>query len=620
MGQIVPLQGQGSSETWQANVTGTLQGLDLTREGEQIDDTQTVECVNAVPYKGQLFADHGYTAEIQAGDLDDTPIRWCYRYGLQTSLYQYNVAVTNKGIYFKNPTSNQWEPVYKEGITALSATIHTQNALVENDTDIELGSSNDIIDTDIFEVNDIVWVLLDDGTWHKTALDSVLTGNSIRISTGVPSAAAADNKVIIAHRLNGSNANPVSGVYYEPGKALLITNQIDPVLAIRASSSERFTSAQLRDTPQANPSIAHTYCNAIGIIDSSVVYIGYGTDSGFNKSLQVSWCDKGSYNILTPDSSNDAGYEQLYDHAGGLIAAYPYDQELIIYREGAITRMIPVNRSTKRFEFRTENTDEGAVALHGVVKANNAHMFLGETGLWLYVGESTVQPFGQNILEHLMRPYGLLSRINLNRSWLYYDQQDNRIFIGINNGSSVSGFPNTVFIGNLDNGQWFERRFGKEISYVGALNISRIPTWDELNFPWDTFTATWEDPNLKREAPPHLCCSDGCLYQYSVAHTTDNGEPVDGFVVTKEYGHPYSMLYMDYVEFKAQGGTIDLYYRRNGEVDWTLLKNLTFPARGDTRRVMKNIRFRSIQFKFQLGSGTVLQSGPTIVYQTEIRG
>jgi hypothetical protein len=130
----------------------------------------------------------------------------------------------------------------------------------------------------------------------------------------------------------------------------------------------------------------------------------------------IAWSDQGNYTVWTPASGVQANWARTRDSDGDIVALKRLGDSVIVYKRNAIYRMTYIGPP---YTFKLEKVVDGIGVLVGsgyppcVVDIGNAHIFIGDSDVYLFDGTRPV-PIGYgNVLNDLVvQTQGMIHNID----------------------------------------------------------------------------------------------------------------------------------------------------------------------------------------------------------------
>lgn len=563
-------------------VEDLTQGLNKSQRPTAIGDGQVPAIKNLIFDKLRLRVDTGY------GTFLDT-VRGTPRSAWQ--FYKTNgsselLLVTNASLY--KSASGEWQYVADgDGSgNAISTTTTAQaNAAA---TSVSVASITGFSD------GDHIGITLDDGTQHKTTIDGTPSAGTIDLDDPIPTGRNAPNgtTVLKAVDLSGSDDESVAAITMASQDWFIFTNNVD--------QPKYYDGNKCEDLPNL-PSGGDVQCKAVALYYNYLILIGT-TEGGTAYPQRIRWCDTGD---PTDWSSGNAGTLDFYDTEDFLLAGVILGPYLILYRERSIIRLEYIGADDKLFDFDTVVTGEGLLSHDTIVDLGDSHIFPGNANVYRYQGGFDIDPIGNEIYYEIFGVDGSLIPSQRNKALAFYVEELDEIWFFY--PAEGDTFPTHLARFRNDIESWTLRRLSVAVSGFGFYQLDSSRTWQELVGNWTEQTYKWNSNTLLANAPTTLLCSptgSNQVYQYDYLTADDNGTAIDWFFETKMFYQPHYKIRTDFVEFKAKGGSITIYYRGDEDEPWQVWGTQTLTGARAKYRVHKQVVEERIQFRFEgIGGG-----------------
>lgn len=274
-----------------------------------------------------------------------------------------------------------------------------------------------------------------------------------------------------------------------------------------------------------------------------------------------------------------AGYNELVDTGDSNVWTKQLGNQLIVYQKHSIWSMSHVG-GTDVFRFRTEIPDLGLIAPHLLVSHGNRHYFIGhDLNIYEYSGGSYKQRIGDQVRDVLK---GEIDFTYTRRCWMAMDVNGSRLWIFyVPKGQE---YITKAYGVDIKTGAWMIREFSHvwtdsgitSVSIIGAQSYMIGGTYQqhtddiEANY-YSTLAVpggeTYRDTltEVLVEERLSLGDSEGNIYQYDPDLTTDDGENVPAYFISKifDYGLPDVYKWWQGITIIAKGGGFRMKYRTN---------------------------------------------------------
>jgi len=269
-----------------------------------------------------------------------------------------------------------------------------------------------------------------------------------------------------------------------------------------------------------------------------------------------------------------AGYNELVDTGDSNTWTKQLGNQLIIYQKHSIWSASHVG-GTDIFRFRTEIPDLGLLAPHLLVSWGNRHYFIGhDFNIYTYFGGSYKERIGDKIRDTLKNeidfPYArrcwMAIGANGSRLWIFYVPEGQE-------------YITKAYGVDVKTGAWMIREFShvwtdSGITAVATIGFQSYMVGDTYQQAIDdgqtynqaiTAAMTYRDvlEEVFVEERLTLGDSEGNVYQYDSDLTTDDGENVPAYFISKIFDYSLPDIYKNWdgLSIVAKGSKVVVSYR-----------------------------------------------------------
>jgi hypothetical protein len=551
------------------DISGLIGGLDTSTPPPNLEEIRSPNLLNVFADMGELRSDTGYTTFGSV--IEGYP-------QLATQLFYKDgtddlILVTTTRCYIW--TSSEWQLIPGPVMTTLSAAAAADDLVIS------------VVDVTGFSDNDDIIVELDNGHQHKTTINGApdTADKTITLTDAMPSGAAIGNKVGIPAVLNGYEDNQVNFTQWTADDKLIITNNIDNV--------KQFDGVQLIDVPNL-PSSGNTKAANV-LVYENYLLLANTVEGGTRYPQRIRWCDTGD---PTNWSTGNAGFEDLYDTEDYILSLMTLGPYGYIYRERSIYRISYVGSPDLLFTFEMMVAGEGVVSSQAAVDIGDYHVFFGNSNIYRYDGDFSIQPIADRIYYKIFGTSGILNPAYKTRVFGLYVEELDEIWFFL--PSTECDVPDTLVRYSIVHEAMFIRKFNDKFLGYGFYTATSGKTWAELVGSWYEQTWTWDSRRLLANAPITLLCGydNKQVYSYDYIASDDNRVPISWYFETKDFSSPSSLMRFDMLEFEGTGEAVNVSYSTDEGGTWTSMFNGIVGSDYSKIRIWKQIITDKIRFKF----------------------
>ncbi len=498
-------------------------GINTQERSDVLKPDQVIDATNLFIYKKDLRMDTGYTI-LSASTPLDSMVKRVVDYFDPVDGTSEAIAITKGSVYKFSTTQREWQ--YLKGTVSTDL----NGALTTGATSLVVDSSTG------FSVNDKIGVFLTNGKQYRTTITTVPDATHITIPVpGLPSAASDEGVVVRAVVLNGSDSFPVMAVVVPSNGWLVFTNNVDFV--------KRYNGTDCVDVP----GLTSTTCVDVALYNAALFLLGT-TESGQSFPYRIRRSEIGD---PTTWAGGTAGFDDLLDTDGFITGGDTLGPYLIVYKNRSVYRGSFVNTGGKYYQFDAmlhgDAGAEGLIATDALINVGTYHLFLGNTNIYQYYGDSSLYPIGDSIFFSLFSADAPVNIPFLSISFAIFVEgfQEAWFFFC----STASVWPDTVLRYNMTTKAWTRRKFND--TFVSAATYMSVAsfTWNDLVGAWTDQTWAWNSKISSGVNRPNIVlCSSSIQNSFWVDNlgnflVTETGD----FLVVSE--RPQVFLY----DFITQG-------------------------------------------------------------------
>ena len=519
--------------------------------------------------------------------------RLVYRFRKKSGVSEI-VLITNETAYKWN--NGEWQLIKGPQSTTVSGQ-HTSP-----DTTIL------VVDDTGFADGDLVGITMDNGKQHITTVNGTPSANVITITDGVPTGRTFENGAMFleAPSFSGSMSNPVSADTFPAGDVMIFTNGKDNVQYYDGTSIQTVTNLV------SAVGGGNCYADIVRVKDNKVILFNMN-ENGTAYPQRVRWSATGDYTDWT--TTDDAGFEDMYDTEDPIRAACRVGGDMAIYRSNSMYLMQYIGSASLIYSFNRVLDSDGACSGLSVVPYGNTNIIMGKEGFYAYAGGVEFATFGDPIWELVFGNDGLFNTSAADAVMGYYMESIKSYIFNLPTGES--DLPNTAVVYNKLSQAWSTRGFGRTILSMTNAQVVLGVSWAEATGDWEDseWVATqWDDISLQAgdelvlaagisddPTPPDGGIAGGefgQVYRYSQDYTDDDGSDITGEFRTHELFLPEDKIRIDRVAMKAKGSSITLEYSEDEGETWTSYGTATPGSDYDEVSVWKQLVVERVIFRF----------------------
>lgn len=330
------------------------------------------------------------------------------------------------------------------------------------------------------------------------------------------------------------------------------------------------------------------------------------------------------------DGSGMAGYVDVTDVQGKVMAIHKMGDTLIVYKENGI---ISINYTGGDTVFSKEliTSKAGLISPQAIVSLEHSHFFVGKDNIYVFDG-NTVTPIGDQIYNHFFSDL-----TSVNKIIGYYDGNSKEIMFAYDNTGNDAVSLNKAIVYNTFTHTWTQRDMG--ITAIGDYSDDRDLIIDEIpnEFNSQKMGETIIDASLYRKESviTVMGTEDGKIYKLS-GYADSRGD-YEGYVTTKTHhmDDPYHIKRLLRIQFHVETQpNVEMYVMIrpswNAEtteegIDWSHADQFSFRfTNTDTEKpipppfvdVDLSARYFQIRFGTRKNNEYFKVLGYTLLYQT----
>ncbi len=385
---------------------------------------------------------------------------------------------------------------------------------------------------------------------------------------------------VVAHTDGVAIDAGVNNAYYH---LLVCDGGLSPIQRWAGKSEEKFYSLKGADGyhDADTPLVIDHYARQVLVFYNHVILISPktwdATAGSFRDNPQtVLWGKagllEGSDAFKIADTGS--GYNELVDTGDSNVWAMQLGNQLIIYQRHSIWSMSHVG-GTDVFRFRCELPDLGLLAPHLLVSSGNKHYFVGnDFNIYEYSGGSYKQRIGDQIRDALKedidftyaRRCWMAIGANSSRLWIFYVPEGQEYItkaygVDVKTGAWMIREFSHVW---TNNGITAVLTIGAQSYMIGdtyqhSINLAR--TYAEAIAAGTTYRDVLQE--ILTDETLTLGDSEGNIYQYDADLTTDDGENIPAYFISKvfDYGTPNDDKWWSGLSVVAKGTKLVVSYR-----------------------------------------------------------
>lgn len=542
-------------------------GFNTSLTADKIDPTESPDCNNVVFIQGRMRVDPGYTLFGQA-------VRGISQDAYNMAFFDGSSAlllVTTASVYIWEPSVKLWRyaPITSTTIP-LAHSIHATSFVVISATGMSIGK--------------FINIVLSDGTFYDGALTGV-SGTTITIAApGIPLNSLAGAEVYVAVELTGTLDFPVNFAPWPSANAIVFCNGIDPVYYYDGSIVQPVAGLP-------NPTTARSLA-----VLNELLLLGNTIEAGTAFPYRIRNCDQADFTNWTTGLASINNLEDTSD--------FIYDMKslatwIIIYRSKTIMRITYLGLPLETLFFEYMIRTEGCISYAGVADIGDAHIFIGNSNVYEYIGDYKITPIGDEVYYKILAASGNLNPAYKQRIFAFYIEQLDEVFIFY--PSSGNAICDTLARYNRSDNTWSFRKFFNKMAGYGSYLADNSTPWSALIGSWAVQNFAWDSQVYSAVAPSVLLCDAerGQVYEYSWTSPTDNGNVVNWYYATKQFGTEAYLVRGNRLILSGNGANILVEYSLDKGSIWNPLGTITL---GWSQTTKINLYFQKvysyIQFRY----------------------
>ena len=514
----------------------TFLGMNLDIQRRSIPDHRLAGGKNIIFKEGRTMRRWGYTelgnnlplshGGLVGGRPTPVPITAVAWYDQLSAGVTKLVCFTTRDSYVYNTATGNWDyitKIYIDGqASCAGGTTVSGNLTTWQPAGVDIGASGDICAIK-FGTQDPNAAGTPDNWYH---IDTWTNDTSLELNENGPNTGgnvdyvirlcwSGDEKDIHCVTIpNDSQGGPVFD------HVLLVTNGVDDVQAYDAGITNDYCRA-LTDQPNKAKYISHYYGHTIiGNIDSGTPYPQ--TFEGSDIGKPEDWTGGSAFTYALADGDDPITWLETLQ------------SKFMIYQTGSITEAWATGDSTNPMQYSERKIKEiGTPTGRTVVDMGDFHIFMSDTSIWYWNGISIVD-IGVDINKYLFEDISpeqidMAFAMPLRKEKLYC------LFVP----SRGSTYCDKIYVYNYEHKMWTYWEFDTTMTAAGTYKVDRSITWAELEAAgttWEGLTGRWRDlMGTDLEEISVLGDSGGYLYSMDRTDNTDNDEPIQAVIETKDY-------------------------------------------------------------------------------------
>ena len=226
------------------------------------------------------------------------------------------------------------------------------------------------------------------------------------------------------------------------------------------------------------------------------------------------------------DGSGLAGYVDVNDTAGKIMAVKKIGDILVVYKEDGIVAISYTGGDTT-FSKELITTQTGLIAPKAVVSLSHSHIFVGRDNIYQFDGNS-VMPIGDDIRKFFFKDLtSVLSVVG------FYNSESGDVIFAYNNTLEDTRVLNKAITYNTFTHTWAVRDINA--TCIGDFDDNRDPLINEIDYPYDStrMNEVMIDDSLykRQKGIITIGTADGKIYK--LEGYADSRGDYDGYVVSK---------------------------------------------------------------------------------------
>lgn len=489
--------------------------------------------------------------------------------------------VTTQTVYSLNSQFNQWQIVPWGGF------YHNVGVLSAGATTATLASVSGLA------VGSVLGLPLDNGEQLPVTV-SAIVGSTVTFSPAMPVGRTVPNTadICLGAALRGSYSNAVCIVPFVGQGWTIFTNGIDPLFYYDGSKLASLVADS--DLPALTTCVwMIVFHNCLFLLDT--------TENGTNRPQRVRMSDLGDPLAWTPGSSSSiAAIYDLLDTDDFINTASIIGPYLILYRDESIMRGTYLGAPQQTIFWEYVIKGEGTLVVDGVTKIGAQDLFFGNSSVYTYTGDYTLESVGDPVYEGFLGSLGDLNPVAKPTAFTQYIGDFDEAWLFYPVGTST--LPNRTLRCSLEKSAWFIRQFAnKFVSCEPYLGVADT-TWQSAVGTWAEQTSVWVSRAFRANVPVYIMCAgdDNLVYVYDYTATTDAGAAIAWSVQTKDISAGDEMQRWDSVRAYGQGTAL-CETSTDGGVTWQTVGTFAF---GSTLS-QKVLTFQAVSpyIRFRLSGG-----------------
>jgi hypothetical protein len=251
------------------------------------------------------------------------------------------------------------------------------------------------------------------------------------------------------------------------------------------------------------------------------------------------------------------------------------------------------------FDFERTVSGEGAVSTQCVADVGDYHIFFGNSNLYRYDGDFSIDPIADHIYYKIFGTDGIANPEYKERTFgLYVEELDEIWFFFPSSGSEV---PDRLLRYSIVSDAIFIREFNNSFVGYGFYSTTGAKTWNDLTGSWLQQSWVWNSKRILSSSPVTLLCSYSPqqVFNYNYTAIKDNTTDIDWYFETKDFTSPSEKFRVDLVEFEAKGGTTRVLYSTDAGSNWTQIDSKTMGTSHTKHRIWKQFVTDQFRLKFE---------------------
>ncbi len=352
------------------------------------------------------------------------------------------------------------------------------------------------------------------------------------------------------------------------------------------------------------------------------VLIGGLTENSVSHPNRVRWCEIGATNIWDWNE-NFLDVVETSDH---IVTMVPLNKYIIIYKGASIFRMEYVGSTDLTWDFIKTIEDEGIFSPQSVCRVVNVHFVVGKRNFYIYDGEFSLRPVGDDVMDRFLGPRSVVERSHSGRIFCFFlrSRAEVWIFMPVKQEELIdspwddgtywddeTGWDqldgavfSEVFRYRLSTGTWTRRRYPFEVTAAGSTVRNASMTWANARISWSAAKFSWISTLLTGEEESAIFgnATDNKLFAFTFASGTDDGDAIPWELETRDFYSANNLLRFDRFDLMLGGEQCKLSYSKDRGETWTRIAVLE--ATDVLRKISTYKQFTAQTVRFRLeGSG-----------------